>query len=170
MSKMYTEKELLEMGITKEQIEAVVSSDEEVERTKNIIKIDEAVKRPTSIEELKKQSRGELVELPGFIKEESFVARLRRPSLLVLIESGQIPNDLLAQAQNLFSNGTADLANGGNASIKEMYDVIKIICKSAMVEPTYSELEENEIQLTDEQLMAIFAYTQRGIKAMESFR
>ena len=38
------------------------------------------------------------------------------------------------------------------------------------VEPSWSELKNAGIELTDEQYMFIFNYTQEGVKALEPFR
>ena len=39
-----------------------------------------------------------------------------------------------------------------------------------MVEPTYDELKEIGLELTDLQLVEIFNFTQNGIKSLISFR
>lgn len=127
----------------------------------------------TSIEELKKFANGELVELPGFTNDIPFVARLKRPSLLKMIESNRIPNSLLTAANKLFSGGPAKVANTGienPESMKELFELLNVICEDAFIEPKYKELKENGIELTDDQLMAVFDYTQNGVKSLENFR
>ena len=49
-------------------------------------------------------------------------------------------------------------------------DVFKIIAKSAMTEPTYEQLEELGIELTADQLYAIYSYVNRGVEDLKSFR
>lgn len=127
----------------------------------------------TSIEELKEFALGELVELPGFTKDSSFVARLKRPSMLAMTKSGKIPNELLVEANKLFVNGTAAVATQNQMDGKMMNDlfsILEIICQESFVEPTYRELKEAGIELTDEQQMFVFAYAQRGVEALKSFR
>lgn len=127
----------------------------------------------TSIEELKKACQGEVVELPGFTENVPFVARLKRPSMLAMVKSGQIPNTLLTKANQLFTGGVQGVAKG-NISDEEMlpdlWNILDAICEGAFVEPTYKELKDNGITLTDEQYMAIFTYTQNGVKSLENFR
>lgn len=164
------EKKLAEAGLTPEQIAAVLDTESKEEEDAKILAMPQKPTQVTSISELKKYSGGEIVELPGFTDDAPFVARLRRPSLLILMKSGKIPNSLLSQAQELFSNGTANAGDQTEQDFSKMIDVVEILCKSAFVEPSYEELEQNDIQLTDEQMMAVFSYTQRGIKALESFR
>lgn len=127
-------------------------------------------KKVTSIEELKKVAFGELVELPPFVDGVPFVARLKRPSIMQLAAEGMIPNSLLTKANELFSNDRGAIDPDDENMMKDMIGVMKIIAKASFVEPTYQELEDANIELTDQQYMAIFNYTQQGVKALESFR
>ena len=128
----------------------------------------------TSIEELKKMAKGEVVELPGFTDGTTFVARLKRPSMLAMAKTGKIPNNLLGSANKLFV-GVSNVLNPNNSkasndALTELFDIIEIICEECFVEPTYKDLKDNGIELTDQQKLAVFTYTQRGVKSLESFR
>ena len=120
----------------------------------------------TSIEKLKKLSQGQEIELQGW-DEEPFVCVLKRPSLLGLVENGDIPNPLLHAAYILFngSNNPKDQVN-----LKEMNDLYRIIAKAAMVNPTYDQVVEAGLELTDMQLLEIYRFTQLGVKSLISFR
>lgn len=124
---------------------------------------------PSNIIELKKYVGGAVVQLPDFGPGQPFYARLKRPSMLALVKSGKIPNALLTTANELFTNQA-----GANTKNKEMlsdlFGVMDTICEASLLEPTYQELKENGIELTDEQLMFIFNYSQTGAKALQSFR
>lgn len=124
--------------------------------------------RVTSIDELKKVAKGELVELPPFFDGTEFVVRLKRPSMLALAKSGRIPNALLSSAQEIF-NGK-NKATTSPDQLAKMYDLCKVMAEAAMLEPTYKELEDAGIELTDTQLLTIFNYTQTGVKNLDSFR
>lgn len=124
----------------------------------------------TSIEELRNQASGSLVELPPFAEGTQFVARLRRPSMLSLVRAKKIPNQLLTSANKLFMAGPSGFSSTDERMMDDIFAVMDVICDAAMVEPTYSELREAGIELTDEQLMFIFGYTQNGVKQLESFR
>lgn len=126
----------------------------------------------TSIDEILKVAKGEVVELPGFIEGVPFIARLKRPSMLALTKSGKIPNDLLVEANKLFVNGVdAKSVNvADSAMMSNMFNILQVICEESFVEPSYKELEEAGITLTDEQQLAIFSYTQSGVKALKPFR
>ena len=124
----------------------------------------------TSIEELKKYANGIVVELPSFSEGQPFVARLKRPSLLSMVKQGKIPNTLLVRANELFVQTGAGFDVEEENMMEQMFDVLELMASETFVEPTYDELKEAGIQLTDEQLMFIFNYAQQGVRALESFR
>lgn len=124
----------------------------------------------TSLSDLQSYARGTVVRLPDFSEGQPFVARLRRPSMLVLAKSGKIPNSLLTSAGELFTKGGSGMDADNMNMLKDVYDITKIICESALVEPTLQQIEDAGLTLADDQLMAIFNYTQNGVKALESFR
>lgn len=121
----------------------------------------------SSIEELVSVSNGVLIELPPFAEGIPFVAKLKRPSLLALIRSGKIPNTLLNTANALFTNG---INTKEDNALKDLFGILDVICETCFVEPSYSQLKEAGVTLTDEQLMFVFNYTQKGVAALHSFR
>lgn len=123
----------------------------------------------TSFEELASYAKGVVVRLPDFAEGQPFVARVRRPSLLVLAKRGKIPNSLLNAASSLFAKGS-NLDTSDPKMLEELHDVCKVICEASLIEPSMKTIEEAGIELSDDQLMAIFSYTQTGAKALESFR
>lgn len=120
----------------------------------------------TSLDNLKKLSQGIEVELPGW-DNEPFVCILKRPSLLGLVEKGEIPNPLLNAAYILFNGAKTpkDIIN-----LKEQKELLTIVAKSAMVDPTYQDLENINLELTDMQLLEIWKFTQLGVSSLMSFR
>lgn len=125
----------------------------------------------TTISELKTYAEGSVVELPPFAEGMPFVARLRRPSLMVLIKNGKIPNELLKEANDLFM-GRKDTKSKGNDEneIKDMLDILRAICEASFIEPTWEDIQKSGIELTDDQYTFVFNYSQRGVKALKSFR
>ena len=121
----------------------------------------------TSTASLSLYAQGQLVELPGFGEDQPFFARLRRPSILGMTKSGKIPNALLAAATELFT-GKQDKSDP--VDLSEIVGVVEVICEAAFIEPTYQQIKNIGLELTDEQMMAVFNYSQRGIKALEPFR
>lgn len=122
----------------------------------------------TSLESLQEYGRGAIVQLPPFAENQPFVARLRRPSMMALAKSGKIPNALLSTANSLFIKGSVDAAD--DSVMKDVLSVVDVLCAAAFVEPTYEQLQKVGVELTDEQYMFIFNYTQKGIKALQPFR
>lgn len=126
--------------------------------------------RATSIDELSKYTEGKLLELPSFGEGQRFIAKLKRPSLLSLVKNGKIPNSLLVVANNLFMGKIDTVISEDDSTLNDLFKVLDIICEACFVEPTYKSIKEAGIELTDEQYMAVFNYTQQGVKALEPFR
>ena len=125
----------------------------------------------TSFEELKTYAAGEVVELPPFAEGRPFVARISRPSMMSLVKSGKIPNSLLKSANELFSSGiTGAFDEENEEALSQMFDLMDVICEASFVEPTYQQIKDAGVTLTDEQLMFVFNYSQAGVRALESFR
>lgn len=125
----------------------------------------------TSIEELRSYANGEVVELPAFSETQPFYARIKRPSMMALVKSGKIPNSLLSAANKLFTADTETMFDESNEqALSQMFDIMDVMCEAAFVEPTYQQIREAGISLTDDQYTFIFSYCQNGVKALESFR
>lgn len=124
----------------------------------------------TSISDLAQQSRGAIVKLPPFAEGGEFVARLKRPSMLALVRAGKIPNALLTSANKMFTSGPAALDSSNEGMMDEIFTIMDVICEAAFVEPSYKEIKDAGIELTDDQIMFIFGYTQNGVRQLDSFR
>lgn len=124
----------------------------------------------TSLSDLQTYQSGVVVRLPDFADGQPFVARMKRPSMLVLAKSGKIPNQLLATAGELFVKGSGSFDPKDKNMLSNFYDTCKVICEAALAEPTMQDIEDAGIELTDEQMMAIFNYTQAGASALKNFR
>ncbi|MEY8275093.1 hypothetical protein [Blautia marasmi] len=123
-----------------------------------------------SIEDIKKIAGGSEVELPGFTSEsDSFNVMLKRPSIMRLAQEGIIPNALLGTASELFKNG-ANSAMSSGEKMKELGEVLTTIAKASLINPTYEELEEAGIELTDPQLLYIYNFVQTGVDSLKVFR
>lgn len=122
----------------------------------------------TSLTSLEQYAQGQVVQLPSFAEGQPFVARLRRPSLLILIKSGRIPNTLLATANSLFAGNGINTKDP--SALTEVVGVMDVICEASFLEPTWEQIQSAGVELTDDQYMAVFNYSQQGIKALESFR
>lgn len=124
----------------------------------------------TTLADLQKYAEGTVVRFPDFAEGQPFVARVRRPSMLVLAKQGKIPNSLLAAASELFAKGGSSLSSGDENTLANIYDICEVIVRASLIQPTYDEIIDSGMELSDDQIMAIFNYTQNGVKALESFR
>lgn len=124
----------------------------------------------TSLSDLQSYSKGSVVELPEFAEGQPLIARMKRPSMLVMVKEGKIPNSLLKSANEIFKDGVGSFDKDNDDAMSELYDVIDIICEASLIEPTLSDIREAGLELTDEQMMAIFSYAQQGVEALKSFR
>lgn len=155
--------------LSEEQIKRIAEIANNAANNVQIPKIEETL-TVTSLTDLEKYAKGQIVRLPDFSEGQPFVARVRRPSILVLAKSGKIPNSLLNTANELFSKGGNGLDSDNSNMLKDVSDVMEIICEAALVEPTYEQIKEKGMELTDEQKMALFSYSQQGVKALSNFR
>ena len=126
--------------------------------------------KPTTLSQIQKMTGGEVVELPGFRSDEPVYFRLIRPSMLMLAKSGSIPNSLLSRAAEIFSKGSGSFDSDDASMLAETYDVMHAIAEASMVEPMLADLEAAGVNLTDDQMIAIFNYSQNGVNALTSFR
>ncbi len=123
---------------------------------------------PTKIADIQ-DKLAPVVELPGW-EDVAFHARLRKVSLLALIQSGHLPNELLAIAFKIVrSQGNFNPVTQSETpeDLANFVGLLHAIAKAALVEPTYEEVGE---LLTDDQLTAIFVCSMQGLKGLESFR
>ena len=124
----------------------------------------------TSFEQLTQYAKGQLVQLPDVAPGMPLCVYMRRPSLLDLIAKGKIPNPLAGTASKLFSRGGAGVDQTDPKQLADLVEILHIFCETSFVEPTYSQIKEAGLSLTDEQLMFVFNYVQAGNKALEKFR
>lgn len=120
-----------------------------------------------SIDELKKKYAQE-VELPGFDGTEAITVLLKRPSLMEMAASGKIRNDLLGAVAELFNEGITQVDSG--KKFKELSDAMVEVAKAALVSPTYKEITDAGMSLTDQQLIFIHSFVNTGVDRLASFR
>lgn len=126
----------------------------------------------TSIEDLRGYELTSVVQLPDFAPGKPFVARLRKPSMLELVTSGQIPNALLATAVDLFQKNKSveEEIRNDPAALTKFGGVLDAYVNASLVEPSLKDLKSLGIVLSDEQRMAIFAFATEEVNALVPFR
>ena len=76
----------------------------------------------TTVSDLQSYAAGTIVRFPDFGDGQPFVARVRRPSMLVLAKQGKIPNTLLTAAGELFSKGGAGMDADNENMLSDVFD------------------------------------------------
>lgn len=168
----FSSEQMLEAGITEEQVMKLIGNKSISNNFKQFQSPKESKPfQVTTLHDLETYCEGSIVRLPDFAEGQPLVAKLKRPSMLAMAAHGNIPNALLSTAGQLF---TGDDRRGIDANdpsmLKDMYDICRSMAEASLIEPTLQQIEGVGLELTDEQLMAIFNYTQAGIKALENFR
>ena len=116
-------------------------------------------------EKLTELAQGTEIELPGFAAKETISVRIRRPSLMLLAAEGKIPNTLLASVEDLFEKGDKN-----TVSFKERAEVFRIVAMASLVSPSWEELQNAGVNLTDLQLLYIYNFSQTGVDTLRRFR
>ena len=170
---MLNREQLISTGISPEDADKILAQ-MGVNQT-NVVEVKKEEIPPTisditSIAQLSEFAKGQVVRLPDFAPNQPFVARLKRPSMMVLAKSGKIPNSLLETASSLFNGGNKNSPSDSENQLKDMYNVLEIVAEASLVSPTFAEIKSAGIELTDEQLIAIFNYSQQGVEGLKSFR
>ena len=127
----------------------------------------------TSLEQLQAIKQTEIIELPPFEDGTKLNVEVKKPNMMQLIAAGKIPNTLLSSAMEMF-NGKAgekmQKAADNAGDLKDLVGMMNVIAEASLVNPTYKQIKELGIDLTDNQLMGLLMYSQGGLKALENFR
>jgi hypothetical protein len=81
---------------------------------------------------------------------------------LTLCANGQIPNELLSEATDIYEG--KDMQQG---HIEQYGKVLNAVAKAVLVEPVYDDVKD---YLSSIQLIAIYNYSQAGVASLKPFR
>lgn len=123
----------------------------------------------STLAELQQESKGKVIEIAGFDGITPIKVKVKPVSLMAAIAGDSIPNELLSKAVEVFE-GQPKKEPYTRDKIIEMYDMLIWYARTCLVEPTYQELEEAGIELTDFQLMDIYHFAREGQAALSTFR
>lgn len=127
----------------------------------------------TTLEQLKAIKKTEVVSLGAFDDGTELIAEVQRPYLLDLITSGKIPNSLLTAAMTMFKDGAGTVVKQSVDSVEalqQMVGLMKALAESCLVNPSYANISDCGLRLSQDQLMNILAYVQGGASHLENFR
>ena len=128
----------------------------------------------TSLEQLKKVKQTEIINLGKFEDGTEFVAELKKPDLMQLAAERKIPNVLATEVVKLF-NGKNKLAKKVVAeddaeALAQLGELMNILAKASLVNPTMKQLDEINVTLTQEMKTTIMMYFQGGVETLKNFR
>lgn len=129
----------------------------------------------SQLTEIKRQLEGIVIPLPPFVPGTEFNARVRRLLPIDLVTAGQIPNSLLVAVNSLFEDQQERKKNNEpldmtDERLNDFSALIEATCEAALLEPTVQELREIGLELTDDQKLTVWYYTQAGVSALQTFR
>ena len=127
----------------------------------------------TSLEQLQSIKQSEIIELPPFEDGTPLNVEVKKPNMMQLITSGKIPNTLISVAMEMFNGKTGqkmEKAADNISDLKDLVGMMNIIAEASLVKPSYKDIKKANVQLTENQLMAILMYSQGGVKSLENFR
>ena len=107
------------------------------------------------------------LELPGWDEDHTFVCKAKRPSLYNMVSMGLIPNPLLSAVQQMFS-GNAKVVDA--VPLDKQAQTLMTIAKYALVNPTYDQITEAGLELTDNQLLCLYSFALGGAQRLAAFR
>lgn len=107
-----------------------------------------------------------IIEIDGFEPGEKIAVRIKPASLLNLMMSGKLPNNLLGTVNELFEQKddtqAMQLFEQDENKIKDIMEIIDLVCEQSLVEPTFEEIKD---VITDTQKMQIMAEAQGNVTA-----
>lgn len=128
----------------------------------------------TSLDQLKKIKRTEVILVGAFEDGTELVAEVKKPDMMALMASGKVPNALLKPAMQVFNGKTKEITDkvGDNDldALKDMVGLLDVFAKETLVNPSFKDIQDCGIDLTMEMKLNLMAYAQGGVQALESFR
>lgn len=130
-----------------------------------------------SLAEIKERAKGTIVQIPDWEPKKHISVRIKAIDMTKhIMKLDKLPNTLKGSANAVFNGETGsdkaidDLTNDiGADAIADMLPIIEGVAKEALLEPTYSEIEEI-YPLTLVQKMELFKIAMGGMQELESFR
>lgn len=127
----------------------------------------------TTLEQLKAVRNTEIVSLGAFDDGTELIVEMKRPRLFNIMMSGNLPNSLLATAQEMYKGKAGDVlkkAGESEEDLKSLMGLFTEISRECLVNPTYEQIEECVPGgLNDSQLWNVFGYMQKGFKDLDRF-
>ena len=127
----------------------------------------------TSLEQLKNIKVTDIVNLGKFEDGTELIAEVKKPNLMQLMVEGKVPNTLMSVAMGMFKKGSGELIEKAVEDIdalKELVGMMEVFAEASLVNPSYQQIKDIGLHLTESQLIGILQFAQGGVKALEDFR
>ena len=127
----------------------------------------------TSLEQLKNIKVTDIVNLGKFEDGTELIAEVKKPNLMQLMVEGKVPNTLMSVAMGMFKKGSGELVGKAVEDIdalKELVGMMEVFAEASLVNPSYQQIKDIGLHLTESQLIGILQFAQGGVKALEDFR
>lgn len=127
----------------------------------------------TSLEQLKNIKVTDVVNLGCFEDGTELIAEVKKPNLMQLMVEGKVPNVLMSTAMGMFKNGSGELVEKAIEdvdSLKDLVGMMEVFAEASLINPTYAQIKDVGLHLTENQLIGILQFAQGGVKALEGFR
>lgn len=126
----------------------------------------------TSLEDLKKISNTDIVELGEFDNGLMLTVEMKKLNVFNLVKSNKLPNSLLNMGTELVGNPAvifAKLVDEDPKVVKDALSMTEIIMEQTFVNPKYKDIVK-VVELTSDQINSAVTYAMGGMKALEKFR
>lgn len=110
----------------------------------------------------------EELTLSGWNPDTEITVLVKKPNFYNLLAKNAIPNPLLPEMQKLFVR--RQVAEEHSKASADFAKALIYIARECLVEPTYAQLEEAGVELTDDQLLELCMYATLGPELLRSFR
>ena len=121
----------------------------------------------TSMNEIMQAAAPQEITISGFAPGTEITVLARRPSFYTMLAAGAAPNPLIPEMEKLFVRRDR---SGHARPSEEFARTLVFIAQETLAEPSYAQLRENGIELTDDQLTEISLFATAGAEALRSFR
>lgn len=135
--------------------------------------------RIATIEDFKNHAT-RIIQIAGFTEgSERINVRVKNVSMLKIVGSGNLSNNLVSSVMELFGEGNKkkskkvkeesamETITQNPEQMAGMIQLMEKFAESALIEPAFADIKD---YITDEQLMDIFTATQEGVTELDTFR
>lgn len=121
----------------------------------------------TSFDEILLATAAQELTIAGFAPNTEITVLVRKPNFYTMLAGGAVPNPLIPEMEKLFVHRDR---SGHATPSEEFAKTLIFIAQQTLVEPSYEKLQENNIELSDDQLTEISLFATNGAENLRTFR